>query len=168
MNPRDKILRQGIQLYSESWLSEKMLKVSILSKSGCQVLIQSQMKRSNEELNSKGRIENGRQWGSQIKSVFSLVKTSPGRANLWKECVHLFSEVGRVRLSPRERNKSLQLNSRAEWQDPLRQAIMYAYKSNRNEKEVKKTVPTWNQRNSSIMESELVILSKISLLRGLS
>ena len=61
MNPRDKILRQGIQLYSESWLSEKMLKVSILSKSGCQVLIQSQMKRSNEELKSKGRIERERQ-----------------------------------------------------------------------------------------------------------
>ena len=43
MNLRDKVLRQGIWLFSESWLTQKMadwwLRVTILSRSGCQVLL---------------------------------------------------------------------------------------------------------------------------------
>ena len=64
VNPRDEVLRQGIQLYSESWLTEKMadwsLRVIILSGSGCQVLSPSQGERINEELKLKGRIEEER------------------------------------------------------------------------------------------------------------
>ena len=43
MNLRDKVLRQGIWLYSESWLTQKVAdwwpRVTILWRSGCQVLL---------------------------------------------------------------------------------------------------------------------------------
>ena len=43
MNPRNEVLRQGLQLYLESQLTEKIedyyLKVTILLESGCQVVL---------------------------------------------------------------------------------------------------------------------------------
>ena len=44
--------------------------------------------------------------GKESERVFSLAKHLPGMASLEKGCVHLlFTQVGRVRLSPCELNK---------------------------------------------------------------
>ena len=54
--------------------------------SGCQVLLQNQREKSNEELKSKGRIKRERQWRSKVKgsSAFQSSKTSLGMASLWR------------------------------------------------------------------------------------
>ena len=66
--------------------------------------------RSNEELKSKDRRRRERQWGEESERVFSLAKHLPGNGQPWKGHVHLlFTQVGRVRLSPCELNKEKDL-----------------------------------------------------------
>ena len=66
MNLRDQVLLQGIRPYSESgWLRRlqailsRRLKITILSRSGCQVVLQ---------------IRDGGRWGNKVKRVFNSCK----------------------------------------------------------------------------------------------
>ena len=72
---------------------------------------------SNEELNSKARIERERQWGIKVKGFSVLQNIYKGMASLWKRCVNLFySQVGRDKLSLQELNKGTLVYSQAEGQ----------------------------------------------------
>ena len=73
INPRDKVLRQRIQLYSESQLTKKMAdftginpKITILSKSGSQVL---------SWIRDEGR------WGNKVRTHL-ILQISPKMASL--------------------------------------------------------------------------------------
>ena len=52
-------------------------------------------------------------------------------------------------------------NSQAEGQNSLRQAILYDYNNKSNQKQVKETVPTWNQ-NWLLLYNTVATLSYVS------
>ena len=57
-------------------MADYRLKITILSGSGCKVLLQSQGERSNKELKSKGSTEKQKQWEVKRKGLQSC-KISP-------------------------------------------------------------------------------------------
>jgi len=101
---------------------------------------------SNEELNSKARIERERQWGIKVKGFSVLQNIYKGMASLWKRCVNLFySQVGRDKLSLQELNKGTVVYIQAEGLGPPGKPLSMIIITRATKSKSKKQFPTWSQ-----------------------
>ena len=122
-------------------MAGQCLKITILSWSGCQVLLQirdgGEVRRQSEKaINLANVYQNGkRQTGAVLISSFL---PSIGGQGSGKE----------------------HFNSQGEVQDSLRQAILYDYNNKSNEKQVKETVPTWSRNWLLLCNKSRVVLDQ--------
>ena len=88
-----------------------------------------QRERSNEELKSKGRREQERQWESKVKSSSVLQNICKGMASFWKGVCYCLLFTG-----GHELNKGTLVYRQAEGQSPPGEPLNMIYNNTSNEK----------------------------------